>query len=236
MAARDRSRRRFNIHVFAGLAAASACKHESAADAIPAHSVTTASAADVHIAMPEVPGAGHATAVSPVPNVAEPAVAGDGGGGLGLVGTGQTGGTGEGTIGLGNIGTLGGGRQGYGVSWASANRGGASDPIVRVAAPTVQGGLSQEVVRRVVLRQLGQIRHCFEQGLALNPNVSGRMVVRFVISPAGSVLSSAATQSTLANPMIETCVANAVSRWMFPSPEGGGIVTVSYPFTFRPPE
>jgi hypothetical protein len=60
--------------------------------------------------------------------------------------------------------------------------------------------------------------------------------VTFVISPAGSVLTSAATQSTLANPMLETCVANGVRRWMFPSPDGGGIVTVSYPFTFRAPE
>jgi hypothetical protein len=29
-------------------------------------------------------------------------------------------------------------------------------------------------------------------------------------------------------------VANAVRRWQFPSPEGGGVVTVNYPFNLQP--
>jgi hypothetical protein len=30
------------------------------------------------------------------------------------------------------------------------------------------------------------------------------------------------------------CVANAIKRWEFPSPDKGGLAIVSYPFSFAP--
>jgi hypothetical protein len=46
-----------------------------------------------------------------------------------------------------------------------------------------------------------------------------------VVSKVGS--------STLKNAKVETCIAQAVRRWLFPKPKGGGIVIVSYPFVLR---
>jgi hypothetical protein len=43
-------------------------------------------------------------------------------------------------------------------------------------------------------------------------------------------------ESSVAVPSVGTCIANAVRRWQFPSPEGGGIVTVNYPFNLQHPE
>jgi hypothetical protein len=164
-------------------------------------------------------------------------------GGLGATGTGWGGGgTGEGTIGLGNIGTMGhgsgtGSGQGYGSGAGRGLRGrGTTGPLVRAAPPTVTGLLSPEAIRRVVLRNLGQVAHCHEQGLAQNPNLEGRVVVRFIIGGNGAVMGSSVADSSVAVPSVATCIANAVRRWQFPSPEGGGIVTVNYPFNLQHPE
>ncbi len=164
-------------------------------------------------------------------------------GGLGLTGAGVGGGgVGEGTIGLGNIGALGhgagtGSGQGYGAGAGRGLRGRRlSAPLVRPAPPEVTGLLSPEAIRRVVLRNLGQIAHCHEQALALQPDAAGRVVVRFIIGPNGSVLGSNAQQVAYPASAAAQCMANAVRRWQFPTPEGGGVVTVSFPFNLSAPE
>jgi len=164
-------------------------------------------------------------------------------GGLGASGTGWGGGgTGEGTIGMGNIGTMGhgsgtGSGQGYGSGAGRGLRGrGTSGPTVRAAAPDISGLLSPEAIRRVVLRNLGQVNHCHEQGLAQNPNAAGRVTVRFIIGGTGSVMGSGVAGSTYPIASVGDCIANAVRRWQFPAPEGGGVVTVNYPFNLQPPD
>jgi len=164
-------------------------------------------------------------------------------GGLGATGTGWGGGgTGEGTIGMGNIGTMGhgsgtGSGQGYGSGAGRGLRGrGTSGPTVRAAPPDISGLLSPEAIRRVVLRNLGQVNHCHEQGLAQNPNAAGRVTVRFIIGGTGSVMGSGVAGSTYPIASVGDCIANAVRRWQFPAPEGGGVVTVNYPFNLQPPD
>ena len=127
--------------------------------------------------------------------------------------------------------------QGYGSGAGRGLRGRSNTgPLVRAAPPTVSGLLSPEAIRRVVLRNLGQVAHCHEQGLAQNPNLEGRVVVRFIIGGEGTVLGSNVAESSVAVPSVAQCIANAVRRWQFPSPEGGGIVTVNYPFNLQHPE
>ena len=88
----------------------------------------------------------------------------------------------------------------------------------------------------MVLRNLGQVNHCHEQGLAQNPNAAGRVTVRFVIGGTGSVMGSGVAGSTYPIASVGDCIANAVRRWQFPAPEGGGVVTVNYPFNLQPPD
>jgi hypothetical protein len=103
-------------------------------------------------------------------------------------------------------------------------------PTVRAEPPTVSGLLSPESVRRVGLRNLGQVNRCYEIGLATDPRLAGRVVIRFVIGASGSVMGSSVGDSQLALPSVGECIANAIRRWQFPAPEGGGVVTVNYPF------
>jgi TonB family protein len=94
--------------------------------------------------------------------------------------------------------------------------------------------MSPEAIRRVVLRNIGQITHCHEQGLAQNPQVEGRVTVRFVIGSDGTVVVSQPVQN-VSVASVGHCIAEAVRRWQFPRPEGDGVVTVNYPFTLEPP-
>jgi len=161
-------------------------------------------------------------------------------GGLELDGTGRGGGgTGEGTICLGQLATIG---HGGGGGWGSGYGHGAGGLRVREGtggpdrpqpSATVKGGLSKEVIRRVVRQHMNEIRFCYEQQLAMRPDLQGRVPVSFVISPSGAVQSSAVVGSTLGNATAEQCMARAVRRWAFPTPEGGGIVAVTYPFILR---
>ena len=165
--------------------------------------------------------------------------------GLGRLGSGWGGGgTHENAIGVGDLNTL--GRNGrcngehcgntpYGLSQGNhmaqrMNHG----PTVRARPPEIIGLLSPEAIRRVVLRNIGQVNHCYEQGLAINSTLTGRIIVRFVIGGTGGVMGVSITESTLSIPSVSECISNATRRWQFPPPDGAGVVTVNYPFTLQP--
>ena len=74
---------------------------------------------------------------------------------------------------------------------------------------------------------------CYEQGLIRNPNLEGRVEVRFVINRDGSVANVSNGGSDLPDSGVIGCVVNAYYGLSFPQPEGG-IVTVAYPIMFSP--
>ncbi len=163
-------------------------------------------------------------------------------GGLGLRGTGRGGGgTGEGTIGLGNLGTIGHGAgggtgSGYGRGAGGFRGRGARVPRIRQGTAEVRGSLSKEVIRRVVRRHINEVKFCYEQELNKNPDLEGRVVVKFIIAASGAVQSAVVASSSIHNSRVENCVVQAVRRWTFPKPEGGGIVIVrAYPFVLSAP-
>ena len=162
-----------------------------------------------------------------------------GAGGLGLSGIGEGGGgRGEG-IGLGNIGTLGHGAgtgTGQGFGSGHGRLGGSHKtraPQVRMGATTVSGRLPPEVIQRIVRQNYGRFRMCYEQGLAANPNLEGRVQVRFVIGRDGAVSNVSNGGSDIPDSNVVQCVIRAYYGLSFPQPEGG-IVTVVYPIMFSP--
>ncbi|RLB49373.1 MAG: hypothetical protein DRI90_24590, partial [Deltaproteobacteria bacterium] len=158
-----------------------------------------------------------------------------GAGGLGLSGIGGGGGRGEG-IGLGSIGTIGRGTgtgQGFGSGQGRLGRSGrARPPRVRMGATSVSGRLPPEVIQRIVRQNFGRFRLCYENGLRSDPNLQGRVSVRFVINRDGSV-SNVSGGGDLSDSNVISCVTRAFYGLSFPQPEGG-IVTVSYPIVFTP--
>jgi hypothetical protein len=160
-------------------------------------------------------------------------------GGLGLVGNGRGGGgTGQGTIGLGNSGLVarGGGGGGYGYGYgagAGAGFGGRGTrvPLVRQGKAEVQGSLDKDIIRRIVRAHIAELRSCYDAGLAKDPTLAGKLVLRFEIGADGKVTLVEIVDDQL-DATVSACVAKAVRRWAFPKSEGGVVVT--YPFEFAP--
>jgi hypothetical protein len=159
-----------------------------------------------------------------------------GAGGLGTVGTGAGGGgIGEGTLGTGSFGTLGRGGNGRGYGGGPIGALASRRPKVPTITGTVthvKGSLDKEIIRRVVRLHMNEVKYCYDQELVKKSGLDGRIAIQFVISPLGQVLSSVLQSTTMGNIHVEKCVVDAVKRWEFPKPDGGGIAIVSYPFNF----
>ena len=104
--------------------------------------------------------------------------------------------------------------------------------IVRGAAST-SGRLPPEVIQRIVRQNFGRFRLCYENGLRSNPNLQGRVSVRFVIGRDGAVSQVGNGGSDMPDGGVVSCVVRAFYGLSFPQPEGG-IVTVVYPINFAP--
>lgn len=153
-------------------------------------------------------------------------------GGLGSRGTGPGGG---GTaLGIGGLGTRGGGRGRGGRG--NIDLGGRGKGTTRITSGTtiVKGGLDKEVIARIVRRHQNEIKYCYEKELQKDPNLYGKVAVLWIIDGTGAVARATIAQTTMGNSNVESCILTRVRRWRFPSPKGGGIVQVTYPWIFKP--
>ena len=98
---------------------------------------------------------------------------------------------------------------------------------------TIEGGLDRDAIAEVIKRNLGQIRYCYERQLSSNPDLYGKVLVKFVIGADGSLGSQKVDNSTLKSDMVEGCILRRMAAWKFPLPKGGTQVRVSYPFLFK---
>jgi hypothetical protein len=106
-------------------------------------------------------------------------------------------------------------------------------PKLAMGATSVNGRVPPEVIQRIVREHFAGMRGCYEAGLARDPSLKGKVVVRFVIGNDGTVTSVADAGSDLPDPATKTCVFAAFSALSFPAPEAG-VVTVTYPLQFMP--
>ncbi len=97
----------------------------------------------------------------------------------------------------------------------------------------ITGGLDREVIAQYIKTQLGQILYCYERQLSANPNLYGKIAVKFTISGTGKVETQAINDTTLKNGSVESCILSKISKWKFPEPKGGTKVLVTYPFLFK---
>ena len=94
----------------------------------------------------------------------------------------------------------------------------ASSPVMGA------GRLDPLEIQRVVRARFGAIRGCYEEGLRRNPDLTGRVAVRFVVGRAGANGSAISGVK---------CILNTFRAMRFPAPSGG-LVTVVYPIQFSP--
>ena len=100
--------------------------------------------------------------------------------------------------------------------------------------PTVDSKVPPSVIQREIRSHNGKFRGCYDSGVARNPKLGGKVVVRFVIDLDGNVTSvfrEAATDMPDAG--VVDCIMTAYKNLKFPSPEGRAI-TVIHPIMFSP--
>ena len=152
-------------------------------------------------------------------------------GGLGTRGSGS--GAGGNALGIGGLGTKGSGhgRGGYG----ELDLGGrGKDETIFVPGRTmVVGGLSRDVINRVIQKHYNEIKYCYEKELSRHPDLYGKVTVLFLIEGTGRVGDALVQQTTMASEPVESCMVSHVRRWLFPAPQGGGTVQVTYPYVFK---
>jgi len=159
-----------------------------------------------------------------------------GGSARGMLGKGlvQAGiGGGETLQGYGGYGTSGKGRgqAAYGTLNMAGSSGGYYLPLSEDAV--IEGGLDRDQINAVIRRHLGQVTNCYEGGLQSKPNLSGRVAVKFVISPQGNVSIANVAHTSLESQKVESCIVAKLRGWKFPKPKGNVAVNVTYPFMLK---
>jgi hypothetical protein len=105
--------------------------------------------------------------------------------------------------------------------------------IVKDSTPTdVDGSLDPSVIAREIRGRLGAIKACYEAGLKRNPNIGGKLQLRFEISTVGKVTSAEIENDSMHDDEVASCIKSRVMTWRFPAPSGGS-VQFSYPFIFQ---
>ncbi|MGE0615224.1 MAG: AgmX/PglI C-terminal domain-containing protein [Bacteriovoracia bacterium] len=94
----------------------------------------------------------------------------------------------------------------------------------------ILGGLDPDIIANRVRQYLPQIQHCYEQQLAVNPKLKGKVTVSFIIKGDGGVMKASVAETSLHSPATESCMTAKILGWKFPKPRGGGTVGVKYPF------
>ncbi len=95
----------------------------------------------------------------------------------------------------------------------------------------IEGGMSREMVKRVIDQHLDEITYCYETALMSNPSILGRIVFEWKILKDGRVGEIRIVASSVNSNTIHGCIKSAIKSWRFPKPVGTEVI-VSYPFVF----
>lgn len=74
-------------------------------------------------------------------------------------------------------------------------------------------GRDPESVMSVVNSHRSAIEYCYQRALRKNPNLRGKISVRFVISSSGNVKDVKVLASTLNDPSVERCIISKIKSW-----------------------
>jgi hypothetical protein len=95
----------------------------------------------------------------------------------------------------------------------------------------IEGGMSREMVKRVIDQHLEEITYCYETALMTNPSIMGRIVFEWKILMDGQVGEIRIVASNVNSHEIHGCIKSSIKSWQFPRPIGAEVI-VSYPFVF----
>ena len=102
-----------------------------------------------------------------------------------------------------------------------------SDPMSSTA------GCDKENIYKVVMRRKNLIKFCYDKALMLNPQLSGKLIVKWVIGAGGRVIKADIVVSSMKDKSVQSCVLTRIRSMRFAKPKAGTCV-VRWPFRFKP--
>lgn len=92
----------------------------------------------------------------------------------------------------------------------------------------------RDVIRKRVREHLAELEGVYTDAIRRNPDLRGKMLVRFRIDPSGRIQRAEAVEESFRDPAFVDAVLERVRRWTFDS-TAGHTVEVLYPFVFVAP-
>jgi TonB family protein len=89
-------------------------------------------------------------------------------------------------------------------------------------------------IRDVIAANRQDIVDCYNKRLETSPGLHGGVTVKFTIAADGTVPEAAVAKNTVQDAELGDCMVARMKTWTFPQPQDGGIIRVTYPFTFKP--
>jgi TonB family protein len=89
----------------------------------------------------------------------------------------------------------------------------------------------REMIRKRVRERLPELEGAYADAIRRNPELGGKLLVRFRIDPSGKVQSAEPADRSFADSAFVNAVLAKVRRWTF-EPPAGRTVEVLYPFVF----
>jgi len=95
----------------------------------------------------------------------------------------------------------------------------------------IMGGMSREVVKKVIDEHIDDITYCYEMSLIEDPSIMGKAVFEWKIMMNGNVSEISVSSSSVKSGKLHSCIKSSIQNWSFPKPKALE-VAVSYPFVF----
>jgi outer membrane biosynthesis protein TonB len=96
------------------------------------------------------------------------------------------------------------------------------------------GKVDAFVVRQTIRKDLPKINRCYESALRYEPELAGKVKVRFAVVRKGYVKGVRVVENTTGHPGVERCVARVVGAIRFPTRRYGKALSFTFPFVFAP--
>lgn len=110
----------------------------------------------------------------------------------------------------------------------------AAPRVVEAGSGPYAGQLDAFAVRSKIKRDLPKINRCYESALRNEPELEGKVSVRFAVVRAGTVHGVKVLENTTGSESVERCVARVVATLRFPSRRYGKSMRFTFPFVFAP--
>jgi len=108
--------------------------------------------------------------------------------------------------------------------------------IVQESAPQDldSNDLDPAAVAAKIRQYRGALVACYETALKRNPNLSGKITLRFTIGKIGKVTHVEIEVDTMHDDEVNQCITDRAMGWRFPAPQNGGDgIQFAYPFIFQ---